>query len=567
MSRLVEYIIQNYSRIQVLQDNAYGLTEIVHGQDGGIYVRKILPDPNEAAKALKKLKHKNIVRILQVATDTSHTYILEEYVDGKNLQTLLNEQGPFSEKQAVEIIEQLCDGLIYLHQNKVIHRDIKPSNIILQSSGVIKLIDFGAARQATNNAEHDTQILGTEGFAPPEQYGFGATDQRSDIYALGKTLKALLGENYHGYLVNAITSCTSFAPDSRPSNVMQVKQLLKFPASKAKIMLLSLLCLSLAAGAWLMYSSKTSNPNASKPAKALEKTSSLAENKQDSSATSINDPSKDKALEKTLSKDETKTTNATAAIFKDKAKAKNTTAAVSKDEANTTNAKVSISKTDYAKPISQIPNTQEAKQIEAGSNTEQRQASITAVPKSINQSTKQQTYSQQNLPQEPKDSVQNKNIQDNVNLSYWDKLNRVTATLKISNTNLSVDKAASSKKQIILKPEIAPPSITITNTSDYDLDGFYISIKLGDIGILAKNTNALQGDFFVAYVYYASYSINETLTLRVSGNLKAHQSLTIPIDGDIKWYQLGPNPIIYANVRPNQLYKVLDNKTSKFTIR
>ena len=83
----------------------------------------------------------------------------------------------------------MCDGLKELHEQKIIHRDIKPSNMILQADGRIRLIDFDAARIFKDNKATDTELLGTKDYAPPEQYGFGQTDPRSDIYSLGVTIK------------------------------------------------------------------------------------------------------------------------------------------------------------------------------------------------------------------------------------------------------------------------------------------------------------------------------------------------------------------------------------------
>ncbi len=90
--------------------------------------------------------------------------------------------------------DQLCDVLDYLHNRKkpVIFRDLKPGNIMIDDRGEAKLIDFGIARHFAQGKRSDTTALGTTGYAPPEQYGKGQTDPRSDIYALGATLHHLL---------------------------------------------------------------------------------------------------------------------------------------------------------------------------------------------------------------------------------------------------------------------------------------------------------------------------------------------------------------------------------------
>jgi len=118
-----------------------------------------------------------------------------EYVDGNTLETLLTGQGhPFTEAKVRLWLDQLCSALTYLHSRHapVIFRDLRPANIMLDRSGQIKLIDFGIARSFKPGKAKDTAQLGTLGYAPPEQYGQGQTDARSDIYALGATLHRLL---------------------------------------------------------------------------------------------------------------------------------------------------------------------------------------------------------------------------------------------------------------------------------------------------------------------------------------------------------------------------------------
>lgn len=118
--------------------------------------------------------------------------VLREYVPGDTLSELA-EQRSFSEKEVLEIGLQLCDQLDVLHSMDppVIHRDIKPQNVVIRPDGKAVLIDYGIARVRSDN-ETDTVAFGTQGFAPPEQYGYSQTDARSDIYSLGVLLNWLL---------------------------------------------------------------------------------------------------------------------------------------------------------------------------------------------------------------------------------------------------------------------------------------------------------------------------------------------------------------------------------------
>ena len=148
-------------------------------------------------------------------------------MQGENLLKRLEEENFFSEDFAREILIQLCDGLKELHEHNIIHRDIKPSNLRLQGDR-IRLIDFDASRIFKAGKEEDTNLLGTQGYAPLEQYGSGQTDPRSDIYSLGVTLKNLFGEGYNGRLKKILDKCTEYDPARRFQSVDELKRAVRF---------------------------------------------------------------------------------------------------------------------------------------------------------------------------------------------------------------------------------------------------------------------------------------------------------------------------------------------------
>ena len=140
---------------------------------------------------LQSIRHPGLLRIEEITNEGNRALILMEYVDGRSLQEILKENGPQPYKSLLDWMLQICDILTYLHNRTppIIYRDIKPSNIILQPNGVLKLIDFGAAREYRSDNSEDTILLGTRGYAAPEQYGgCGQTDARTDIYGLGATM-------------------------------------------------------------------------------------------------------------------------------------------------------------------------------------------------------------------------------------------------------------------------------------------------------------------------------------------------------------------------------------------
>lgn len=149
---------------------------------------------NEAL-TLTKLNHPAIPKIYDILEDNNFTYIILEYIQGETLDAILKREGAQPAARVIDWAKQLCDVLRYLHNLNPphIYRDMKPSNVMLQPDGRVRLIDFGIMRRYDKNKDWDTTVLGTKGYAPPEQYGgAGQTDARADIFALGMTMHHLV---------------------------------------------------------------------------------------------------------------------------------------------------------------------------------------------------------------------------------------------------------------------------------------------------------------------------------------------------------------------------------------
>ena len=159
------------------------------GKKGEIIVNSLLAEAN----LMKRLDHPALPRIVDIIDNGQTIYIVMDYIEGESLDKILDEYGVQSEELVISWAKQLCDALGYLHSQKppIIYRDMKPGNVMLKPEGNIKIIDFGIAREYKEQNLSDTTVLGTRGYAPPEQYS-GQTDQRSDIYALGMTMHQLL---------------------------------------------------------------------------------------------------------------------------------------------------------------------------------------------------------------------------------------------------------------------------------------------------------------------------------------------------------------------------------------
>ena len=212
-----------YERIRLLKESEKGTVELVREEGGTrIFVRKRLKGNAAVYRKLRELEHPGLAKIYTVDEEDGFTVVLEEYIEG---QTLGN--AALSEKELVAAIRELCSVLDYLHSHGIVHRDVKPSNIILAKDGHIRLIDFDAARLMKEEADRDTVLLGTRGYAPPEQYGFAQTDERADIYALGITMKQLLEEKADKLAYRRIIArCTNPNPQKRYRRASAVKRAL-----------------------------------------------------------------------------------------------------------------------------------------------------------------------------------------------------------------------------------------------------------------------------------------------------------------------------------------------------
>lgn len=147
----------------------------------------------QAQRAGRRFRH--LPRIYDVHTTGNELVVVMEYIQGRALRDEVYERDG-SVALAAQWFPLLCDGVMELHEQfspPLIHRDLKPSNIVVSDAG-LTIIDFGIARAFREGAAGDTAHFGTRCYAPPEQFGYGQTDERSDVYALGMLLYYLLAE-------------------------------------------------------------------------------------------------------------------------------------------------------------------------------------------------------------------------------------------------------------------------------------------------------------------------------------------------------------------------------------
>ncbi|MDD6234061.1 MAG: serine/threonine-protein kinase [Lachnospiraceae bacterium] len=226
-----EYRLSQYKDLGMLAGNT-GVHLVRNEATGVICVQKrVSIDRVEVYEYLRSMNIAGIPHIYECVEDGDSLVIVEQYINGRTIDEIVEADGLFTQKRALEIIAELCDILKPLHQpqNPLICRDLKAANIMLAESGRVVIVDFDIARIYRPGLNKDTTLLGTEGYAAPEQFGFGQTDARTDIYALGVLLNYMItgrmpaDEMPPGRVGSIISKCTRLKPDERYGNVSELK--------------------------------------------------------------------------------------------------------------------------------------------------------------------------------------------------------------------------------------------------------------------------------------------------------------------------------------------------------
>lgn len=193
---------------------------VIDTETGKKVVRKELSGRHLIYSKLQTIYHPYLPNILSVRLENGKTNVTEEYIEGASLGRI-----SLSERGLTRAFLELCQVLEFLHGHGILHRDIKPDNILLAPDGHIRLIDFDAAREPKANEAQDTRLLGTRGYAPPEQFGFAQTDARADLYALGATFRQLLGPVARkGRWRHILRRCTALDPKDRYASAGQIRR-------------------------------------------------------------------------------------------------------------------------------------------------------------------------------------------------------------------------------------------------------------------------------------------------------------------------------------------------------
>ena len=228
---LLEAVTTEYDTLRMLKQSPRGTVSVVrHKKSGTRYVFRRYSGSGEVYRRLLPVLCPHLPQIMEAAEQDGQTAVLEEYVQGDTLAELLM-GARLTEREARQITMQLCQALHVLHSMGAVHRDVKPENVILRGSDAV-LIDFDAARIYKDESESDTQVLGTTGFAAPEQYGIFQSDERADIFSLGVLLNIMLTgkhpsrEMAAGKMGRIVRKCTMTAPEQRYQSARALMEVL-----------------------------------------------------------------------------------------------------------------------------------------------------------------------------------------------------------------------------------------------------------------------------------------------------------------------------------------------------
>lgn len=227
MNKLAEYELSKYQEIEPLNDK--GRTILVFDTvKRELFVKKTVDkDTYKIYKAIEDIEIKFMPKIVETIKADEEYIIIEEFIKGDTIDALINKDGKikknvFSEEKAISYTIDIGEALKEVHGRNIVHRDISPNNVIIDENDRAILLDFDNSRIYKENKSRDTVLMGTTGFAAPEQRGYIATDARGDIYSLGNLLNYMLTGNVvqneiykKTGLYNVISKAVKFDPEDR----------------------------------------------------------------------------------------------------------------------------------------------------------------------------------------------------------------------------------------------------------------------------------------------------------------------------------------------------------------
>jgi len=198
-----------------------------HRTLGNDLILRHYPQPVAAYSMLCAIRHRNLPEVYDAVELCDGQIVLEESICGVTVSQAL-ELRTYTYRGAKKVLQGVCAAMQSLHQLGLVHRDIKPENVMITGDGVVKLIDLNASRLSDPTKARDTQLLGTVGYASPEQLGIAPTDSRTDIYAMGVLLNVMLTGQHPSRMLakgkagRIVLRCTQIDPNSRYQTAAQL---------------------------------------------------------------------------------------------------------------------------------------------------------------------------------------------------------------------------------------------------------------------------------------------------------------------------------------------------------
>lgn len=195
---------------------------------------EMLCNEMEILQKLTDMGLTGIPKAYRIFEENSGVYFLREYIEGTPLSQMVLQKGGIQERELCRISIKICREAEQFQklEDPMIHRDIKPENIVITHGGEVAFIDFGTMRSYKKDSQRDTFVVGTRGTAAPEQYGYNQTDQRTDVYAIGRTMLYMATESYeldqilecgvNRELKKIIKKACSFEPDKRYADAAEL---------------------------------------------------------------------------------------------------------------------------------------------------------------------------------------------------------------------------------------------------------------------------------------------------------------------------------------------------------
>ncbi len=227
----IKKLFSTYSLVAVLSEKnsckVLRLRNKITPQD---LILRSFPRHLDAYETLCGVRCENLPEIYDAIDVDDGQVVLEEYIDGITVAQVM-ETGKYQYRGIKKVLTGVCNGLMVLHERGIIHRDLKPENVMVDKNGRVVLIDFNASRKESK-AGKDTVIMGTVGYASPEQLGLSQTDARTDIYAAGVLMNVMLTGKHptetfaRGRVGRIVRKCTALNPDDRYQTAIKLREAL-----------------------------------------------------------------------------------------------------------------------------------------------------------------------------------------------------------------------------------------------------------------------------------------------------------------------------------------------------